>query len=216
MKKLFLIATLAAALFATEKAQAQLNLHVGYTPEFIKTYTPTSDTTLFFHGLSIGLDWAFVLTDNLSLTVGAQYRINMKETSVHNLADTIFVHEVYNDRQNLIDIPILLKYNIPVSNTVTISPFVGPILSWGVKGTTTKNVTYPNNTQSQYNWYESNGLAYRPNSRFNVYAKAGVEFSFKRFNLSIGGRYGFLDLNKRNTGTATKAYGFFASFGHCF
>jgi hypothetical protein len=67
MKKLFVIIAFVAAMLVAEKAQAQLNLHVDYSPELIKTYTPTADTTLFFHGFSFGLSWEFILNDNLSL-----------------------------------------------------------------------------------------------------------------------------------------------------
>ena len=216
MKRILVVLAFATAFCITDKAQAQLNIHVGYAPEFMKTSTPTHDTTLFYNGFLVGLDWSFNLTDNLSLTAGAQYRMNMKDSSNHYWEGELFVHDTYRDRQGLVDVPILLKYNIPVSNTVTISPFVGPMLSWGIKGTTTETITYPANIDRQYDWYGSNGMAYRPNSRFNLYAKAGVEFSFKRFTLSLGGRYGFLDLNKRITGTMTKAYGFSVGFGHTF
>ena len=217
MKKILFITALVAAMFAAEKAQAQLNIHAAYAPELIRTYTPSADTTLYFHGISFGLDWTFNLTDNLDLTVGAQYRRNLRDVSEHfGIVIPLMTHGLLRERQDLVDIPILLKYNIPVSNTVTISPFVGPMLSWGIKGTTTETITYPANIDRQYDWYGSNGMAYRPNSRFNLYAKAGVEFSFKRFTLSLGGRYGFLDLNKRITGTMTKAYGFSVGFGHTF
>ena len=54
MKKLLIVLTFAVALFITEKAQAQLNIHAAYAPELIETYTPTADTTLFFHGISFG------------------------------------------------------------------------------------------------------------------------------------------------------------------
>lgn len=218
MRKILFITALVAALFAAEKAQAQLNIHAAYAPELIRTYTPSADTTLYFHGISFGLDWTFNLTDNLDLTVGAQYRRNLRDVSEHfGIVIPLMTHGLLRERQDLVDIPILLKYNIPTSQQITISPFAGPMFSCGIQGKTTATVTFPSNSEWHYDWYDDNGgMAYRPNSRFNVYAMAGVEFGIKRFTVSFGGRYGFLDLNKRNTGTSIKVYGFFASFGHVF
>ncbi len=213
MKKLLVVLAFVAAFCITEKAQAQLNIHVGYAPEWMKTSTPTHDTTFFYNGIFVGLDWTFDLTDNLSLTTGAQYRMNLRDVSEdYGIVIPLITHGLIRERQTLVDIPILLKYNIPVSNQITFNPFVGPMLSWGIQGKTTEIVTFPYNTELHHEWYGDNGYM----KRFNVYAKAGVEVSFKRFTISVGGRYGLLDLNKRNTGTTIKTYGFFASFGHNF
>lgn len=212
MKKLFIVLAIGATLLITVKAQAQLNIHVGYAPELMNTYTPTHDTTLLYHGICVGLDWTFDLSDNLCLTTGAQYRMNYRDASEHYWFGSIFVHDVYRERQTLVDLPILLKYNIPVSEKATFSPFFGPMLSWGIDGKTTESITYPSNTERHTEWYGDNGYL----NRFNVYAMAGVELNFNRITFSLGGRYGFLNLNKLNTGTTTKAYGFVASFGHNF
>ena len=50
----------------------------------------------------------------------------------------------------------------------------------------------------------------------HVYAMAGFEIDIKQFTITLGDRYGFLNLDKRNTGTTTKVYGFFINFGHTF
>ena len=212
MKKLFIIAAFMTAFLITEKAQAQLNLNVGYAPELMTTKTPTHDTTLFYHGICLGLNWTFNLSDNLSLTTGAQYRINLRNSVEHIYLDTVFSHHITNERQTLIDVPITLNYDIAASEKITISPFVGPMLSWGITGETKEQWLYPIGTESRHEWYGDNSVI----NRFNVYGVAGIKVSFYRFTLSLGGRYGFLELNKRNTGTSKKAYGFFASFGHSF
>lgn len=212
MKRIIIVLAFAAALCISEKAQAQLNIHVGYAPELMKTSTPTHDTTLLYHGIYFGLDWTFTLSDDLSLTAGAQYRMNLRDDSKHYWSGSIYIHDLTRERQTLIDVPILLKYNLSKSDKITVSPFAGPMLSWGIEGKTTESITFPSNTEIHHEWYGDNGYM----NRFNVYAMAGLEVGIKRFTLSIGGRYGFLDLNKRNTGTTTKVYGFFASFGHTF
>ena len=212
MKKLLVIMAFTAALCLTEKAHAQLNINVGYAPELMTIKTPTSDTSFFYHGVCFGLNWTFDLSNSLSLTAGAQYRMNLRDESEHYWYGSIYNHYLTRERQTLIDIPILLKYNILKGNKLTVSPFAGPMLSWGIQGKTTETVTWPSNTELHHEWYGDNGYL----NRFNVYATAGVEVGFKRFTFSVGGRYGFLDLNKRNTGTTIKTYGFFASFGHDF
>lgn len=212
MKKLFIIAAFLAAFFITEKAHAQLNIHVGYAPELMTTKTPMHDTTLFYHGICFGLDWIFNLTDNLDLSAGAQYRMNLRDESEHYWYGSIYNHYLIRERQTLVDIPILLKYKLPISDQITNSPFIGSMLSWGIQGKTTEIITWPGNTELHHEWYGDDGYL----KRFNVYAVAGVEIGYKRFTVSVGGRYGFLDLNKLNTGTTTKAYGFFATFGHTF
>ena len=216
MKKILFITALVAALFATEKAQAQLNINVGYAPEFMRTTSLTErDTTLFFHGLSFGMSWEFGLSENLSLTAGAQYRMNMRDLSEHIYQGTHFVHHTTREQQTLVDIPILLRYKMALGDQVTFSPFAGPMLSWGINGKTTEQWLYPIDSEISHEWYDNDGYPYRPNSRFNVYAMAGVEFGIKRFTVSFGGRYGFLDLNTRDEIT-TNTWGLFLSFGHNF
>ena len=213
MKKLLIVLTFAVALFITEKAQAQLNIHAAYAPELIETYTPTANTTLFFHGISFGLDRTFRLSDHLDLTAGAQYRMNLRDVSEHyGIVIPLMSHGLIRERQTLVDIPILLKYKLPITDKITNTPFIGSMLSWGIQGKTTEIFTWPSNTELHHEWYGDDGYL----KRFNVYTMAGAEFEFKQFTVTLGGRYGFLNLNKRNTGTTTKAYGFFLSFGHTF
>lgn len=225
MKKAFIVLAFVAALFITEKAQAQLNLYAGYAPELMYTSTPSHDTTLFYHGVNLGLSWEFNLTHNFKLKAGAQFRMNLRgstksywveyeetETPDDPEGSYLIYHNV-NERQSLIDIPILLKYNIPAGSKVIISPFVGPMLSWGIKGSTFETDTWPVSLERKREWYGENGYK----SRFNVYAMAGLDIDFKQFTITLGGRYGFLNPNKLNASTTTtKAYGFFINFGHTF
>ncbi len=148
MKKLLIVLTFAVALFITEKAQAQLNIHAAYAPELIETYTPTADTTLFFHGISFGLDRTFRLSDHLDLTAGAQYRMNLRDVSEHyGIVIPLMSHGLIRERQTLVDIPILLKYKLPITDKITNTPFIGSMLSWGIQGKTTEIFTWPSNTE---------------------------------------------------------------------
>ena len=224
MKKALIVLAFVAALFVTKNAQAQLNLYAGYAPELMYTSTPTHDTTLFYHGVNLGLSWEFNLAHNLKLNAGAHFRMNIRENTEQyweeyenpETADdpegSYLIYHNVKERQSLIDIPILLKYNIPAGSKVIFSPFVGPMLSWGLKGSTIETDTWPVSIEKKHEWYGENGYM----NRFNVYAMAGLEIDLKQFTITLGGRYGFLNLEKRNTGTTTKAYGFFLNFGHTF
>jgi len=212
MKKTFIIVAFIFALFVTEKAQAQLGLHVDYVGEFINTESPTlGDTTFYYDGVTFGINWNFGLTKNLDLTAGLQYRTQWRYYSEHQYVGTDYVHYLEKHKQTLVDLPILLNYTIELGSETTFCPFVGPMLSWAISGTSHSEWTFPINTQHNENWYDENG----ERGRLNVYATAGIKFSYKKFSVSAGGRYGLLNLSKRDDAT-TKAYGFFASFGYVF
>lgn len=224
MKKALIVLAFIASLFVTEKAQAQLNLYAGYAPELMYTSTPTHDTTLFYHGVNLGISWEFNLARNLKLNAGAQFRMNLKESTEQYWVEyeetetpddpegSYLIYHNVKERQSLIDIPILLKYNIPAGSKVIFSPFVGPMLSWGLNGSTIETDTWPVSIEKKREWYGENGYK----SRFNVYAMAGLEIDLKHFTITLGGRYGFLNLYKLNAATTTKSYGFFINFGHTF
>lgn len=213
MKKTLIVLAFLAALFCTEKAQAQLNIHVGYAPEFFSTKTPAHDSIMFFLGFNIGLGWEFDLGKNFSLNVGAQYRMSLRDAiKPRDPASPPYMPGTgYREKQQLVDIPILFKYNVHGGEKFTFSPFVGPMLSCGIYAKSTP----VNNPDTHHYWYKDNGVAYHPNKRFNLYAVAGFEFDIFKISISFGGRYGFLNLNK-NTDTTTRAVGFFFNFGHTF
>ena len=97
MKKAYIVLAFVAALFITEKAQAQLNLYAGYTPEIMNTKAPSYDTTLFFHGFNFGVSWNFSLYKNLCLTAGAQYRMNLRDSAKHYYKSHQYVKLALNE-----------------------------------------------------------------------------------------------------------------------
>lgn len=214
MRKAIILTALAIVLFISEKAHAQFNINVGYAPEFFSTTNATDDnTTLYFDGLCIGLNWKLNLTNHFNLTTGAQFRLELRDKaeSYHNI---IFHHTFYSsvrEQQELIDIPIQFHYDIALTPKVSLSPFVGSMLSWGLYGKTHEEYHYPLNVTFENNWY---GKDFDMN-RFNVYGTTGIKVCYKKFTLSSGYRWGFLDLNKLED-TTTKTHGFFIVFGHDF
>ena len=211
MKKLITIVALFCALFAAEKAQAQLNISLGYAPERSLSNIGSVDTAFWFTGFYAGINYEIGLGGPLSLAIGAQYRFNIWNHSEHHNQGSFFSHSTVRMRQNLVDIPVMMRYNIPLNSNLTLSPFVGPMFSIAVAGSTTKTVTFPYNTTTVENWYDK----YSTKSRFNLYAMAGMELSYNRFNISASYRLGMLDLDKADAIT-TKVSGLFVSIGHRF
>lgn len=211
MKKIITIVALFCALFAAEKAQAQLNISLGYAPERFHSSLESLDTVNWFTGFYAGLDYEIELGGPLSLTIGAQYRFNIWNHSEHINQDSLFSHNMVRMRQTLVDIPIMVHYNIPLSSNLSLSPFVGPVFSIATAGSTKRTLTYPDNITSEENWYDKNSTK----SRFNLYGVAGIKLNYNRVNVSVGYRMGFLDMDKADAIT-TKVSGLFIGVGHCF
>lgn len=215
MKKFITIAALFATLLLSFKAQAQLSIKAGYAGEFVSidTIAEGKKGTNYFDGYYFGLNWRFNVTERIDLSIGAQYRTLLGEHSEHyyHLPIQGFVHHYTKERQSLIDLPIMLGYAIPLGQKVTLSPFVGPMFSFAVSGSTHEEWSYPYNTQSDEDWYGDNG----PRKRFNLYAMAGLTARFGHVNLTGCYRYGLLELSTREA-FSIKASGFSVALGYEF
>ena len=212
MKRFITIAAFFAALLISFEAQAQLTISAGYAGETVSidTLATGKHGTHYFDGFSFGLNWRFALTSNIDLSVGARYRSCIRTESKHYLMDTTFTHFDLKERQNSVDVPVLLYYNIPIGK-VSLCPFVGPMMSFATSGSTHTEWTYPYNTQSTVEWYENNG----PRKRFNVYAMAGLNARFGHVNLMGCYRYGLLELSNREA-FSIKTSGFTVAVGYEF
>ena len=198
MKKLFAIVALIAAMSFAGKAQAQIVAYLGYAPETMKTTVTNSDLFSgtnfqgFFLGGAYNIELPFL--SGLGVAPGLQFRLNTRSDKPNT------------DTQTLIDIPILVDYVIPINKNITVAPFVGPMLSLALSGTS-KNT----NTDYSYNWYGENSNL----NRFNLYGVIGAEGSYTNFMLFLGYRFGFLDIDKSSL-TKTKVNGFFVGLGYSF
>ena len=196
MKKVFAIVALIAAMFVAGNAQAQIIAYLGYAPETMKT--TNSNSGVFsgrnFQGFFLGGAYNFELpfVKGLGVTPGAQFRLNTGSD------------KPYTHTQTLIDVPILVNYAIPVSKDISVAPFLGPMLSIALSGTTKNKLT-----DDSQNWYGKNSNM----NRFNLYGVVGVEGSYTNFMLFLGYRFGFLDLDKSSL-SRTKVNGFFVGLGY--
>ena len=195
MKKVFAIVALVAAMFVAENVQAQSTIYAGYAPESFVSGNTSSN----FQGFFAGFTKNFSLTKGIGVAAGAEFRMNTKS------GDAFFGFGTGKSTQTLIDVPILFNYGIGINRDITITPFVGPMVSLALTGNTKTTI---GNSSFNNNWYGDNSSL----NRFNLYAVFGADLKFSQFNLFGGYRLGLLDLNSNNNITM-KANGFFIGLG---
>ena len=205
MKKVFAILALVAAMFVAGNAQAQTTVNIGYSPETFKTTYSSNSIKDNYQGLHFGFVTNVKLVQELGIGAGAQVRMNMKQTKELGGTTTI------KDFQLLIDVPVLINYNININNNFAITPFVGPMVSFAAVGKTNTKVMAGNTqiSDTDHNWYGENGDF----KRFNLYAVFGGNVRFGGFNLYGGYRMGLLNILKSTDSVTMKTNGFFVGLG---
>ena len=196
MKKALAIAALIAAMFVAGSVQAQTTIYAGYAPEKFSL----SNSSYNFQGFGVGLAQNFVFSKGIGVAVGAQFRMNTRSESGTYLGVSAKLRET----QTLIDVPILLNYQISINQDIKVSPFVGPMASLALSG---QSKTSFGNSERIEKWYETSLL-----NRFNLYAVIGADLRYKHFNLFGGYRIGLLDLDT-SSGTL-KTNGIFVGLGY--
>ena len=198
MKKIFAAMALVAALFIAGNVQAQSMVYAGYAPETFAIGNSSHNYQGFFAGFTQN----FGLSKGIGVAAGAQFRMN---TSNYD-----GILGKYKDTQILVDVPILFNYGIGINRDITITPFVGPMVSLALAGNT--KYTLGNNSVTD-EWYGDNSYPNRPDSRFNLYAVFGADVKFSQFNLFGGYRLGLLDVNSKDN-TTIKTNGLFVGLGY--
>ncbi len=201
MRKALAIMALVAAMFVAGNVQAQSTLYATYAPE---TFVASSNSTNY-QGFSIGFSQNIDLYKGLGVAAGAQFRMNTRSATQTLWGFTGKTKET----QILVDVPILFNYKIAVNRDLAIVPFVGPMPSLALTGTT-KGVD-PIFGETSSNWYGDNSNR----NRFNLYVVLGADVKYSNFNLFGGYRFGLLDLDKSDNYTL-KANGFFVGLGYTF
>lgn len=198
MKKVLAIVALVAAMFIAGNVQAQSTIYAGYAPEsFVSGNSSTN-----YQGFFAGFTQNFGLSKGIGVAAGAQFRMNTKSES-----NTILgVTTTTKNSQFLVDVPILFNYGIGINRDITITPFVGPMVSLALAGNTKVSV---GSSTSTSDWYGDNSRM----SRFNLYAVFGADVKFSQFNLFGGYRLGLLDLNSSDNVTL-KTNGLFVGLGY--
>ena len=189
---------LVAALFIAGQTQAQSMIYAGYAPEtFVSGKTSTN-----YQGFFAGFTQNFGLSQGIGVAAGAQFRMNTKSESNTLLGVTSTTKE----NQFLIDVPILFNYGIGINRDLSITPFVGPMVSLALAGNTKYSIGSSTTTTD---WYGDNSNM----GRFNLYAVFGADVKFGQFNLFGGYRLGLLDLNSSDNYTL-KTNGLFVGLGY--
>lgn len=199
MKKVLAIVAFVAALFVAGNVQAQSTVYATYAPE---TFV-TGNSSTNYQGFALGFTQNVGLAKGIGVAAGAQFRMNMRSESTTLLGVT----GTNKENQILVDVPILFNYKIAVNRDLTIIPFVGPMPSLALTGSTKFSETLLGTTTTT-DWYGDNSNK----SRFNLYAVFGADVKFTNFNLFGGYRLGLLDLNKSDN-VITKANGLFVGLG---
>ena len=197
MKKALAIVALVAAMFVAGNVQAQTTVYAGYAPE---TFV-TGNTSSSYQGFFAGFTQNFGLSQGIGVAAGAQFRMNTASESTTLLGIT----STTKDSQYLIDVPILFNYGIGINRDLTVTPFVGPMLSLALAGNTKTTI---GSSTTTYDWYGDNSNM----NRFNLYAVFGADVKFNQFNLFGGYRLGLLDLNTSDNYTM-KTNGLFVGLG---
>ena len=198
MKKALAIVALVAAMFVAGNVQAQSTIYATYAPE---TFVAGSNSTNY-QGFSVGFSQNIELAKGIGVAAGAQFRMNMRNTT-----QTIWgITGKTNETQTIIDVPILFNYKVAVNRDLAIVPFVGPMPSIALTGVT--KGADPLFGENSYDWYGENSNQ----SRFNLYAVFGADVKFANFNLFGGYRLGLLDLDKTDN-ASLKTNGLFVGLG---
>ena len=198
MKKVLAIVAFVAAMFIAGNVQAQSTIYAGYAPEsFVSGSTSTN-----YQGFFAGFTQNFGLSKGIGVAAGAQFRMNTKSESTTILGVTTTT----KNSQFLVDVPILFNYGIGINRDITITPFVGPMVSLALAGNTKVSV---GSSTSTSDWYGDNSRM----NRFNLYAVFGADVKFNQFNLFGGYRLGLLDLNSSDNVTL-KTNGLFVGLGY--
>jgi len=198
MKKALAIVALVAAMFVAGNVQAQSTIYATYAPE---TFVAGSNSTNY-QGFSVGFSQNIELAKGIGVAAGAQFRMNMRNTT-----QTIWgITGKTNETQTIIDVPILFNYKVAVNRDLAIVPFVGPMPSIALTGVT--KGADPLFGENSYDWYGDNSNQ----SRFNLYAVFGADVKFSNFNLFGGYRLGLLDLDKSDN-ASLKTNGLFVGLG---
>jgi hypothetical protein len=203
MKKAFAIVALIAAMFVAGNVQAQSMIYAGYAPETFAQTVGSSTSSTNYQGFCVGFTQNFGLSKGIGVAAGADIRMNTRsgQSSIW-----IFQGSV-KETQVLIDVPILFNYGININRDLSITPFVGPMVSLALVGQTKGSDTlFGENTR---NWYGDNSTW----SRFNLHAVFGADLKFSQFNLFGGYRLGLLDLDS-NDNITLKTNGFFIGLGY--
>lgn len=203
MKKAFAIVAFVAALFVAGNVQAQISINAGYAPETFTTSWKDSSSSEKYQGFFVGVTDNIHIAKGIGVAPGVQFRMNTKSESNSVLGITSTV----KDTQMLIDVPVLFNYAIAINRDLTVTPFVGPMFSYAVSGSTKTTV---GSTSSTSKWYGDNSSM----NPFNINLVFGAAAEYSKAKLFAGYRLGLIDQEKSSDNISLKTQGFFIGLGY--
>lgn len=212
IKRIRLFALVALVGILAPGAYAQLGVEAGYDFLHGKGTLAAGEEGHFSgatrnHGFRVGLTYDFTIKGNLGLHTGVLYSYaagNVWETDrslqSFSVYGTMQVRSVYQQ----LEVPIRVRYDLPVTNDFKFFVFGGPVLGYtlsgqvkdwsfrsssvSLQGTTTYPRTCP------YNVYERYGLM-----PFELKLGAGLGVHYKHYVLKFSYDWGLLDQYTRGT-----------------
>lgn len=190
-------------MLSTGKVKGQnLGFNVGYASEIFPTIgnafnnpfekmAKQGDLTGFYAGVNYNLR----LSKFFGLSFGVQgcYYTREFETTV------IYVPTEVKETMVTVDVPVLLNLGVDFSENARIALFAGPLVSFGVMGSTTMSNNLSSTDVELPWWGEANGF-----KRLNPQATAGIALTIQHFRIYGGYSIGILDIDmNENTKTTT-------------
>ncbi len=207
MKKFFAFAIFAAALLLAGKSNAQLGIHVGYSPETWGTADDPTELNSFF----VGVEDNFTLSGDLKLAIGVGARYGTKSGNGNIFGGV--VNGEYATTLVGIDVPVLFNYTLHLSKDLSLSVFVGPKVTYTLSGNThwKSSIAGILNPEGDIDWFGTTGLD-RNYKQLNVSGTAGVSINYHQYRLFGGYNYGLLDIDN-NDNTKTTVNGLYFGVG---
>ena len=207
MKKIFAFAILSAAILLAGKSNAQLGIHVGYSPEAWGTTDDITELNSFF----VGIEDNFTLSGDLKLAIGVGARYGTK-----NGNGSLFggiVNGKYSTTLVGVDVPVLFNYSLHLSRDLSLGVFAGPKVTYTLSGTThcensIVGITLPS---GDIDWFGDATLD-RNYKQLNVSGTVGLAINYRQYRLFGGYNYGLLDIDN-NDNTKTTVGGLFFGIG---
>lgn len=198
----------AVAMLSTVGAQAQkLGFHIGYSSQHLPAYTLIEHKPVVCHDLSgvfLNIDYTFKLSQHWGVTAGLGGRFNLREYPT----TLTFLPATTEEQQIVVDVPVLASFSVPLSDYATLSLFLGPMVSFGITGTSTvTEQLYGNSVKAL--WYEANPVY----KRLDLQGTGGLAVDVQHLRIFGGYSMGILSLNP-NEGPDIKTTAFYLGLGY--
>ena len=146
-------------------------------------------STTYFNGVKIGLTSELALKSNFSLLAGVLY--NLVYSDKAQIDPTSVNYLTYG---HFINVPVLLIYNLPISNDLKFSVYGGPDLNVGLGQIQQVYSTVSTIPNSYTNLYKSTL------NQLDLQIGCGAGVQWKKFQLKGGYDFGLLNINRLSTG----------------